>query len=187
MPSAGLRVTSEFMMPVLEETTMPKENSVGPGRLAFVVLLILSLQGSLGLAGEDNRISQLLYRYDVLKTQTTDLLDSSRRARREGQVTNDRKSLLYLRKEVIDFCFEVRKYLHIQRTAGTIRPVMDGRGNVLAMAYSCESMEQVLETEFDVHQPGGQNPDLLQIQGKYEEVWKLADTLVMGDAKNLER
>ena len=166
---------------------MPNRNPIGRGSLAFLVLLALSVQGSPGLAGEENRISQFLYRYDVLKTQTTDLLDSSRRARREGQVSSDRKSLLYLRKEVIDFCFEVRKYLHIQRTAGTIKPVVDGRGNVLAIAYSCESMEQVLETEFDVHQPGGQNPDLLQIQGKYEEVWKLADTLVMRDAKSLER
>jgi len=139
------------------------------------------LQGSIGLAGEDSKISQFLYRYDALKAHTTTLLESSRRARLDGYVTNDRKPLLYLRKEVMDFCFEVRKYLHTQKTSGIANTAaLDARANILAVAYSCEAMEQVLETEFDVHQTGGQNPALFQIQEKYEEVWKLADALVIG-------
>ena len=149
--------------------------------LVFMVMAGLTLQASIGLAGEDSKISQFLYRYDALKAHTTTLLGSLRRARLDGQVTNDRKPLLYLRKEVMDFCFEVRKYLHTQRTSGTANPVaLQARGNILAVAYSCEAMEQVLEAEFDVYQTGGQNPALLQIQEKYEEVWKLADALVIG-------
>jgi hypothetical protein len=149
---------------------------------ALVIVLILMLQSPMGFAGEENRLAQFVYRYDVLKANATTILGSLRRARLDGQLTNDRRPLLHLRKEVMDFCFEVRKYLHAQRTTGLATPVaFEDRTNALAIAYSCEAMEQVLEAEFDVHQNGDQNPKLLlQIQEKYEEVWKTADELVSG-------
>ncbi|HKC96273.1 MAG TPA: hypothetical protein VKB81_19855 [Nitrospira sp.] len=142
-----------------------------------LVLSLIPLERS--LASEDSKVSEFLHRYDVLKAHATRLLDSSRQARLEGQVTNDRKPLLYLRKVVMEFCFEVRKYLHVQRTGGAINSVAsDAHGHVVAIAYCCETMEQVLETEFDGYQAGGQNAALLQIQGKYEVARKVADSFV---------
>jgi hypothetical protein len=150
-----------------------------------LILSLIPLEQS--LAAEESRLSEFVHRYDVLKAQATRLLDSSRQARLDGQVTNDRKPLLYLRKDVMDFCFEVRKYLHVHKTGGTTNSVAsDARRNVLAIAYSCEAMEQVLEAEFDGYQAGGQNPDLFQIQGKYEEVWKVADNFLTREARSVE-
>jgi hypothetical protein len=150
--------------------------------LATVIVMILMLQSPMTFAGEDSRLSQFVYRYDVLKANATTILGSLRRARLDGHLTNDRRPLLHLRKDVMDFCFEVRKYLHSQRSAGLAKPVaLEDRTNALAIAYSCEAMEQVLEAEFDVHQNSDQNHELLlQIQEKYEEVWKVADGLVTG-------
>ncbi|MGA6826942.1 hypothetical protein ACO9S2_04920 [Nitrospira sp. NS4] len=147
---------------------------------ALMVVMAFVLQGSMSFAGEESKLSQFLYRYDALKANTTTLLGALRRARLDGHLTNDRRPLLHLHKDVMDFCFEVRKYLYTQRTSGLAKPVtLDDRANTLAIAYSCEAMEQVLEAEFDVHQNGGQNPDLLlRIQEKYEEVWEVADGLL---------
>lgn len=146
----------------------------------LMVMMALVLQGSMSFAGEESQLSQFLYRYDVLKSNTTAILGALRHARLDGHLTNDRRPLLHLHKDVMDFCFEVRKYLHTQRISGLAKPVaLEERANVLAIAYSCEAMEQVLEAEFDVHQNGDQNSDLLlRIQEKYEEVWKVAEGLL---------
>ena len=167
---------------ILEEAVMMINGRVARTGFVLIVMMAVALQGSMSFASEESKVSQFLYRYDVLKANTTILLASFRHARLDGHVTSDRRSLLHLRKDIMDFCFEVRKYLHTQRASGLATPVaFDERSNILAIAYSCEAMEQVLEAEFDVHQSGGQNPDLLlQIQGKYEEVWKVADGLVSG-------
>jgi len=160
-------------------TNQGKIEGIGFGLL---MILAVTLQCSVSFAGEESKVPQFLYRYDVLKTNASTVLESMRRARLDGHVVNDRRPLLHLRKDVMDFCFEVRKFLHMQKVSGLATPVaFDERTNALAIAYSCEAMEQVLEAEFDVHQAGGQNHAvLLKIQEKYEEVWKLADGLVSG-------
>lgn len=149
-----------------------------------LMVLLLPIDGSFA---EETKVSKLLHRYDVLKAHTMKLLDSARQARVEGQVTNDGKSLLYLRKDVVDLCFEVRKSLHGQRSGTAAKEVASTDiGSVLAMAYSCEAMEQVLEVEFDAYQAEQINPDLIKIQEKYEEVWNVADSFVTRATKPVE-
>jgi len=161
---------------------MTTKRKIERAGFALLMLLAATLHYSVSFAGEESKVPQFLYRYDVLKANATTVLESMRHARLEGHVVNDRRPILHLRKDVMDFCFEVRKYLHTQKVSGLATPVtFDERTNALAIAYSCEAMEQVLEAEFDVHQTGGQNPAiLLKIQEKYEEVWKVADGLVSG-------
>lgn len=154
----------------------------------MLTVFVFVCDSPISFAAEDSKVSEFLHRYDVLKTHTTTLLESSRQARVQGQVMSDRKPLLYLRKDVMDFCFDLRKYLHVEKTRGASKPVaLDTRGNILALAYSCEAMEQVLEAEFDAYQGERQNPDLLHIQQKYEEVWKIADQVVTGEARSIEQ
>lgn len=164
-----------------------KAESKVAGRVLVPVLIGLALQSGICLASEDARIASFHHRYNILKTEAIALLESLRRARREGHTAGDRKPLLHLRKDVMDFCFEVQKYVHLlDISAATRTATSEERSTLLPIAYSCDAMEQVLEAEFDVQRSGsiGKSDMLLQIQDKYEEVWEVADSAATGASKS---
>lgn len=148
----------------------------------WIFIIGLMFHGAVVNAAEPRKTDSYLPRYNILKTNTSVLLDSLRHDRMEGRPTKDRRPLLQLRKEVMDFCFEARREGHLQKVAHASTPGAEvDQMHLLALAYACEAMEQVLEAEWDALQNGQHNSSLLhEIQVKYEEVWKVADHLVSG-------
>lgn len=145
--------------------------------LAFGLLIAaFMLPDRIVAAGESSTVQKYLLRYDTLKTRTSALVSSVDHGG-EKLAMADRRPLLQLRQEVMDFCFETRREGHVEKLATSgdhSRPL-----NLLTLAYACEAMEQVLEAEWDASQHGSHMSGTLQaIQEKYKEVWKLADHLV---------
>lgn len=139
--------------------------------------VMFTFGASSSFAGDNDKHAGLVQQYHQLKTDTVALLDHVRHARLESRAS-DRKPILELRREVMDFCFDVRKHLHERdRTATVQGSAYQERSNLLGLAHSCEAMEKMLEAEFDLQRSADNRSDLLiRLLGKYEEVWKLADS-----------
>lgn len=148
--------------------------------------LAFTLHAGPSFAGDSGKLAGFLQQYDRLKANTMALMDNARRTRLDGRAS-DRKPILELRREVMDFCFDVRKYLHERDMAANVKGIVfQERSNLLGLAYSCEAMEKMLEAEFDFQRGADKRSDLLiRIQGKYEEVWKLADSIAAAPAEGL--
>ncbi len=147
-------------------------------QLVVVFMLIVWGGGSgVSLAGEKQKIAEVLPHYELLNIRMTEMMDKIKTARLAGH-TIDRKPRLDLRKDLLDFCFEVRRDIQAQGSAAHSKKTsVHDPSNLVAITYACEAMEKMLEVEYDLQQSNPKTADSLQkIQEKYEEIWKLADS-----------
>ncbi|MDE3118404.1 MAG: hypothetical protein KGL03_05235 [Nitrospirota bacterium] len=148
------------------------------GRLALLLVLIgLVAPSGIALAGERQKNTEVLLQYELLKARMTEMMDKIRTARLAGH-TVDRKPRLDLRKDLLDFCFGVRKDIQAQGSAAHLKKASaHDPSNLIAITYACEAMEKMLEVEYDLQQSSLQTADnLRKIQERYEDIWKLADS-----------
>lgn len=143
----------------------------------LLVVIVLAVPSGIALAGERQKNTEVLLQYELLKARMAEMMDKIRTARLAGH-TVDRKSRLDLRKDLLDFCFGVRKDIQAQGSAVHLRKTSaHDISNLIAITYACEAMEKMLELEYDLQQSSLQTADnLRKIQDKYEDIWKLADS-----------
>lgn len=154
-------------------------------QLGLVIMLIIGVNSSgIGWAGERQNSTEVLLRYELLNVRMTEMIDKIRTARLAGH-TVDRKPRLDLRKDLLDFCFEVRKDVQAQGSAAHLKKTsMHVPSNLVAITYACEAMEKMLEVEYDLQQSNPPATDSLQkIQARYEDIWKLADSAVKASSE----
>ncbi len=144
---------------------------------SLLVVIALAIPSGIALAGERQKNTEVLLQYELLKARMTEMMDKIRMARLAGH-TIDRKPRLDLRKDLLDFCFVVRKDIQAQGSAAHLKKASaHDSSNLIAVTYACEAMEKMLEVEYDLQQSSLQTADnLRKIQERYEEIWKLADS-----------
>lgn len=153
----------------------PIQHEVSSGmRLLAVMFFMIASVHPAWASGTDTDAFQ--HRYITLKINTAAWLNAHQPVR-DGHISSrDRTALLDLRREVLNFCFDVKKHIHTQETTPSAKTVAASeRLQLLGLAYSCDAMEQMLEVEFDAQRPGANREMLRQIQAKYQELWELAD------------
>ena len=139
-----------------------------------VALIAVAARADIGMAANEGPLFKFEPRYHALKRQTLTMLHRS--ADPVSKAADSLLPLLELRKEVMDFCFEVKKQFYAEQVQNRLkRSSGDSIPQLFSLAYSCDAMEQILETQCHLQRGSAPSESLHRIRAKYEEVWSLVD------------
>ena len=138
-----------------------------------IVVLIVSLllvTSSAVFAVETGRIVSLLTDYAELKQKVQEV----REARKSGHAS-DSNALMELFGEISEARQESFQFRAAQHTTGTMNKTDETTSN---MIYAYEAMGQIVAAEVDRNLYLPDSDISLRLADKYEEIWKLIDSLI---------
>lgn len=138
-----------------------------------IVVLIVSLllvTSSAIFAVETGRLVSLLTDYAELKQKVQEV----REARKSGNAS-DSKTLMELFGEISEARQESFQFRAAQHTTGTMNKTDETTSN---MIYAYEAMGQIVASEIDRNLYLPDSDISLRLADKYEEIWKLIDSLI---------